>query len=113
LKKNSNYTPLLNSLLNLLGYVTKQSYFCLAWKKSVQGGQMDNSLQVQESQPIGPRFLSISQVGKLIGISRSTLFRQIKDGRIAHVRVGNRVLISATYLEGLMAQATKNKEVKA
>jgi len=62
---------------------------------------MDNSLQTQEPQIIAPRFLSISQVVKLTSLSRSTLCRKIKGGKIPHVKIGSRVLVAASFLDEL------------
>ena len=70
---------------------------------------MENSFQAQEQQTVMPRFLPIKTVCQLTSLSRSTLFRHIKEGKIAHVKYGARVLISASFLDELKEKS----EVKA
>jgi len=70
---------------------------------------MEKSLQPQEPKPITPQFLPIKTVCQLTSLSRSTLFRHIKNGKIAHVKVGTRVLVPASFLEELKEKS----EVKA
>jgi excisionase family DNA binding protein len=70
---------------------------------------MANSLQTQKPQTVTPQFLPIKTVCQLTSLSRSTLFRHIKSGKIAHVKVGTRVLVSASLLE----QLKEKSEVKA
>lgn len=72
---------------------------------------MKNSFQTQESQSIGPMWLSIKTVCRLTGLSRSTVSRQVKCGAAKSTKVGSRVLVAASYLEGL--QSRTNKEVRA
>jgi len=70
---------------------------------------MENSSHLQEPKAIEPRFLPIKTVCQLTSLSRSTLFRHIKSGKIAHVKVGTRVLVPASFLEELKEKS----EVKA
>ena len=72
---------------------------------------MSNTLQVQESRPVMPKFLSIREVAKYTTLSRSSLCRLIKNGAIPFVKVGSRILISTTYLEGLKVKANKEEKV--
>jgi len=62
---------------------------------------MDNLSQIQEPHTNAPRFLSISQVVKLTSLSRSTLCRYIQNKKIPHVKLGTRVLIPVSFLDGL------------
>jgi excisionase family DNA binding protein len=73
------------------------------------GKQMENSLQTQEPQAVAPRFLPVKTVCQLTSLSRSTLFRHIKNGKVAHVKVGSRVLVAASFLDELKEKS----EVKA
>ena len=34
-----------------------------------------------------------TELGKLLGMSRVTIFQRVKDGTFAHVRLGGRILI--------------------
>jgi len=62
---------------------------------------MESSVQTQELQVVAPRFLSIKTVCELTSLSRSTLFRHIRAGKVGHVKVGTRVLVSASFLDEL------------
>ena len=62
-----------------------------------------------QTQAVTPKFLTIKTVCQLTSLSRSTLFRHIKNGKIAHVKYGSRVLISASFLDELKQKS----EVKA
>jgi len=62
---------------------------------------MDKPLQTQEAQIIAPKFLSISQVVKITSLSRSTICRYIKNGKIPHVKMGTRVLVAVSFLDEL------------
>jgi excisionase family DNA binding protein len=44
-------------------------------------------------------YLSLAEAGKLLGISRMTLHRQIKAGRVKIKRFGRRVIVSKKQLE--------------
>jgi excisionase family DNA binding protein len=50
-------------------------------------------------------FNSISQAIKILGISRPTIWRKIKDGVIPAVRLGGRVLIPVVFFEELESKA--------
>ena len=41
-----------------------------------------------------PRFVGVQQVQKALGLSRSTIYEMIQDGRLASVHVGRRRLVS-------------------
>jgi excisionase family DNA binding protein len=65
------------------------------------------------SQAGVPRFVSIAELMASMGISRSSINRQIKAGAIPSVRIGNRILIPCSYLETLKATAeATTKEMK-
>lgn len=47
------------------------------------------------------RFYSIAEASAQLGISRITLYRLTKEGKIPSRRLGSRVMITGNYLEGL------------
>jgi len=47
------------------------------------------------------KFYTIKQTMELLCISRSTLYRQLRDGLIPSVHVGAKVLIPSSYFEKL------------
>ena len=71
---------------------------------------MDNPLQGQETRP---RFLTISQVVKATGLSRSSITRLKSRRELPFCRVNNRILIPISFLDDLMAQARKSVEAGA
>jgi excisionase family DNA binding protein len=55
------------------------------------------------------KFLSVAQVREALGISPATCWRRLKDKSIPSVKVGARVLIPASFLDSLAAQAIGGK----
>lgn len=51
------------------------------------------------------RFLSPSQIEKVLGLSRPSVYRLLKAKKIPSVRLGSRVLIPSSFLDDLTAQA--------
>ena len=60
-----------------------------------------NSLETQESQYSGPRFLTIKEFMERTTLSRPTICRHIKSGTIPAVKIGSRVIIDAEFLDQL------------
>jgi excisionase family DNA binding protein len=58
-----------------------------------------------EAASAAPQFLSIADLVSATRISRQTICRKLKLGEIPFTRVGKRILIPASYLAGLEAQA--------
>lgn len=48
----------------------------------------------------GTLLLSVAAAAKLLGISRNLCYDLVHEGRIPHVRLGRRVLVSKRALEG-------------
>jgi len=61
--------------------------------------------QPLEVQPPEPKAYSIAQAAKLLGIGRSTFYREMQDGNIASVKCRKRRLIPAAALDAWLAQA--------
>jgi excisionase family DNA binding protein len=49
-----------------------------------------------------PLAVSVSEAGRLLGISRSTAYAAVKRGDIPSVRIGGRVLVPLRRLEELI-----------
>jgi len=52
-------------------------------------------------QSEGPRFYSVSQVARLLGMSPMTLYRGIADGQFPAVRIRGRLIIPARVIEAM------------
>ena len=52
----------------------------------------------------GALLLSVSQTAKVLGISKNLCYEQIGEGRIPHIRLGRRVLVSRIALEQWIAR---------
>ena len=55
----------------------------------------------------GPRPLSVSidEAARLIGVSRSSVYRRIKEGRLRKVKCGTRTLVPMASLDAFLAAA--------
>ncbi len=51
---------------------------------------------------IEPRAFSVTQVAKMLGLSRASAYRAIDNGDIPSVKVGTRIIIPADALEKLL-----------
>jgi excisionase family DNA binding protein len=45
---------------------------------------------------------SVGEVAGMLGVSRGTVYRHVKDGEIGTVRIGNRIVIPAAALRKLL-----------
>ena len=57
-----------------------------------------------------PKFLTIKETIRQTTLSRTTIARYLKEGKIPSVKYGSRRLISASFVEGLKEQANKSTE---
>jgi excisionase family DNA binding protein len=55
-----------------------------------------------------PIFLSITDTYKILNISQSSILRYVKDGKIAHVKLGRRTLIPREAIEDLLRKSFEN-----
>ncbi len=46
---------------------------------------------------------TVSEAARLIGISDASLYKQVRAGKVGHVKVGSRTLIPASILRVLLA----------
>ena len=46
--------------------------------------------------------LTVPEVAKLLRMSRQTIYNMIRDGKIPHFRIGNKVRLTRTDLDALM-----------
>jgi excisionase family DNA binding protein len=56
------------------------------------------------------RFLTIKEFCEQGRISRTTLYRHIKSGRIPHIKLGGRVLISSQIIDSMVKEAGERYE---
>jgi excisionase family DNA binding protein len=56
----------------------------------------------QRSSEIEPLTRSIKDAGKLLGLSRTTIYRLIGEGQLETVRIGNRTLIKSASIRSLV-----------
>jgi excisionase family DNA binding protein len=55
----------------------------------------------------------ISEVAERLGVSRATVWREIKRGHIRSVRIGARVLVSDAELARLAEEGTQNQHARS
>lgn len=55
-----------------------------------------------------PLFLNIEETRKVLSISRSSILRHIKNGKIPYVKLGRRVLIPREAIEALVKKSFEN-----
>lgn len=47
--------------------------------------------------------LNVAEAAKMLGVSAPSLYRYIRDGRVAGIRIGGRVLVLREALERMLA----------
>ena len=52
---------------------------------------------------LAPRFVSVPEAGKFLGVSRATVWRLIDRGQLGTVRLGSRVLVPVKVLDEFAA----------
>ena len=79
-----------------------------AYKERQRNGKIQSVVNVakqrisfQESKLIDKEFLSIKETSDLLGTSRMTIHRQIKNGNLKAARLGTRVIIKRTEINKL------------
>ena len=55
------------------------------------------------------RTYTVAEVVEILGLSRITILRRIKDGSIPSIRLGRRVLIPAEYMDALLGKWREDK----
>jgi excisionase family DNA binding protein len=65
---------------------------------------------IDSEDDIEPRFVGVPQLVKAIGVSRSTVYEMLDDGRLKSVHVGRRRLVSVEELDRF-ADALKARAV--
>ena len=59
------------------------------------------------------QFYSMGEAGRLLTISRTTLYLKIKSGEIPAAKIGRRVLIPAAYINRLISLAMQGIVLKS
>jgi len=57
-------------------------------------------------QPLERRALSIREAARTCGLSRATLYRLLKEGRLATIKIGSRRLVLVSALDALLSGGT-------
>ena len=69
-------------------------------------GLMENYLSLPEEFAMDkPEVLSVTQAANVLGCSRATCYRWVREGRIPALHVGRRILIPRKALEDWLASA--------
>lgn len=50
-----------------------------------------------------PELLTVTEVSALLRLSQRTIYNHCKDGRIRHIRVGDRILIKRQTVDEILA----------
>ncbi|BCV23273.1 helix-turn-helix domain-containing protein [Gelria sp. Kuro-4] len=53
------------------------------------------------------KFMPVSEFAGITGISRCYAYKLIKEGRIPHKKIGNKILIPKSYLDYLLTETDK------
>jgi excisionase family DNA binding protein len=64
---------------------------------AARGIQMSSVTETQQR-----RALSIRETARACGLSRATLYRQIKDGKLATIKIGSRRLVPVASIDALL-----------
>jgi excisionase family DNA binding protein len=72
-----------------------------------QGGEAG----ADAAAPLAPRFYSVAQAARLLGMSSMTLYRAISDGEFPAVRVRGRLIVPAKAIEVLADAAVSMQAV--
>jgi excisionase family DNA binding protein len=58
-----------------------------------------------------PRFYSVKDTARMLGVSEMSIYRAIADGRFPAMRFGKRLIIPAQAFDEMIAAATTNQTV--
>jgi excisionase family DNA binding protein len=51
-----------------------------------------------------PRVYSITEVARILGVSRPTVYRYIRDGAMPVLTIGKKMLVPRAYIDGLVGR---------
>jgi len=54
-------------------------------------------------KPTGRAVLHLKEVAQVLGLSRTTIFRLIRDGKMRVIRVGSRTLVPVDVVEAILS----------
>jgi excisionase family DNA binding protein len=60
-------------------------------------------------KPDKSKYISIAQLGSLLGISRIAVYKKVKKGQIKAVRIGRMYAIPREYISGILGTRCKDK----
>jgi excisionase family DNA binding protein len=86
--------------------------------QGVENVQLRESAEVQNSQVFAPNldgllttflqgFMTVAEVAKHLGVSRSTVYQLCERGELQHARVSNAISISAAALANYLGRPAK------
>lgn len=58
-----------------------------------------NAPKTDERETLEPRFVRLPAAARVLAISRASIYRLVKDGKIPHVRFGESVRIPKAWLD--------------
>lgn len=61
--------------------------------------------------PEPPRFYSVAQVARMLGMSQMTVYRAIADGQFPAVRIRGRLIVPAKAIDDMSEVATSEQTV--
>ena len=68
---------------------------------------MSKQSKTQERPVFERRALSIAETAETCGVSRSTLYRLLADGKLSTLKIGARRLVPVAALDALLSPAAK------
>jgi excisionase family DNA binding protein len=61
--------------------------------------------------PAAPRFFSVADAARLLGVSSMTLYRQIEAGQFPAIRIRSRLVVPAKAIDDMSAAAVAEQTV--
>jgi excisionase family DNA binding protein len=52
------------------------------------------------------RAFPLDEAGRLLGVSRASLYRQVEEGKLKFIRIGGRTLVPATEIDRIAEEGT-------
>ena len=67
-------------------------------------------MTLNERTATAPTFYDVAEVAEMFKMSRMTVYRAINSGELRAIRIRGRLLIPAAVIEGLVAEATAERQ---
>ncbi len=62
----------------------------------------------RQQENLMEKLLSVVELASVLNISKSTLYKKVSARKIAHIKIGSRVLFSQNIIQKLLQENTRN-----